>query len=195
MDPTDQDKISETVLNELDETVAAFGSLKSGSSEVENFLKDISKMVAHEKTHDPHVEAVGILSKKIPKILNFGQEYRDLKIPYDLNRYKHEDPQKATAPSVPLAELVALAELDIDLLKSVIAQGNRAAKEGLIFAANERLSEIARSHWSQSDATLCFELDGYKLNLVVRNTNLFKTENQFSNFGERSDGYKQFIAL
>ncbi|CAO1651265.1 ATP-dependent nuclease [Parasphingorhabdus sp. NYA22] len=97
--------------------------------------------------------------------------------------------------AVHLAEIVRLAKLDLKQLREADAAENRAVVRGLLDDANDRLDKESKGLWSQSDATLYFEFESGILDLLVRNQKDIERKFQFQNFKNRSDGYRQFVAL
>lgn len=165
-------------------------------------LDDIQKiaqlarsLLDFEQDHDPHVIAINKLASRVPAILNFTSEYRDITLPYNLMLLDNPDKSIRQKPSKPLAEIVRLSGLDLNQLKRAIDSNNNAIKTGLLADANEKLAELAKVAWKQSDAALYLTVDQYELNVLVRNVKDFELKDQFANFSARSDGYKQFVAL
>lgn len=156
------------------------------------YLQELQRLVDFEKKHEPEAEAWNALAAKIPKIVNFTPDYRRVNIPYEILNFGEADKEQ---PSRALMEMIHIAELDIETLKSVIESGDAAAREGIITAANSTLSEKFSEKWSQSDAVLHFQVTETELNVVVKNTSNFDSKYRFTNLEQRSDGYRQFIAL
>lgn len=156
------------------------------------YLQELQRLVDFEKKHDPEAEAWNALAAKIPRIVNFTPDYRRVNIPYEIMNFGEADKEQ---PSRALMEMIHIAELDIETLKSVIASSDAAAREGIITAANSTLSEKFSEKWSQSDAVLHFQVTENELNVVVKNTSNFDSKYRFTNLEQRSDGYRQFIAL
>lgn len=182
----------------------ALQGLKGGLEEIEDakltarakaMADAIGNLLQFEASHDPFQHGLNILAGRVPPIINFSAELRELQIPYNLSLFNNPDPNSNRVPSQSLSEILRLAGLDLNVLKSSIEAGNRAAVEGLMLAANTKLAEQSAGLWTQSDAKLYLELDGYSIDVLVRNTENFDITDQFSNFSQRSDGYKQFIAL
>ncbi len=184
--------------------IEALQGLKDGLEEIENakltaraktMASAIGDLLQFEASHDPFQNGINILADRVPPIINFSVELRELQIPYNLIMFKNLDPNVNRLPSQSLSEILRLAGLDLDVLKSSIEAGNGAAVEGLMLSANTKLAEQSAGLWKQSDATLYLKLDGYSLDVLVKNTENFDIKDQFSNFSQRSDGYKQFVAL
>lgn len=162
---------------------------------IEDLRDSLKQLIEFESSHNPLQEAVSILAKNVPKILDFTDEYRQINLPYNLSSYKHEDVSKRIDPSTPLAEILRLSEMDIDALKAASVNGNEAVKAGLLASANNKLEVVSRLAWSQSDAALNLSVNNSRLTVLVKNEKDFEISDQFSDFKSRSDGYKQFIAL
>ncbi len=166
-----------------------------GPNYLKNLERTFSSTIAFEKTHNPASEATSVVRKRVPKILMFSEEYRNLEVPYNINLFEHESETSAKAPSLALSEILRIASLDVRQLKEAATAGNRAAVEGLIQAANEKLREASDGVWTQSDATLFLRLDNTILEVLVENKSGFNAIDRYVNFADRSDGYKQFIAI
>ncbi len=154
-----------------------------------------AETVAFEKSHDPVAQCTELMKKRLPKILMFSEKYRNFEIPYNISLFEHENEASAKLPSLALSEILRIAKLDLRQLKKAASTGNRAAVEGLIQAANENLREASDGVWTQSDATLFLRLDSTLLDVLVQNKSGFNAIDRYVNFADRSDGYKQFIAI
>jgi predicted ATP-dependent endonuclease of OLD family len=154
----------------------------------------LSELLAFERQHDPHRDAVQKLLPLRPKILEFTQEYRDLQIPYNIRLKNAEKKEQQKRPAKPLQELMDLVGLNLDDLIRADLQNNRAVREGLLAEANERLRTLWKGRWSQSNAYPRFDLERSHLDILIVQEG-FETRHQFNNYSERSAGYKQFIAL
>jgi AAA domain, putative AbiEii toxin, Type IV TA system len=184
--------------------IEALQGLKVGLEEIEDakltarakaVADAIGDLLQFEASHDPFQHGINILADRVPPIINFSAELRELQIPYNLSLFNNPDPNSNRDPSQSLSEILRLADLELDVLISSINEGNGAAVEGLMLSANTKLAEQSAGLWKQSDATLHLKLDGYSLDVLVKNTENFEIKDQFSNFSQRSDGYKQFVAL
>tara|TARA_R110001606_G_scaffold12369_1_gene53999 strand:+ start:40748 stop:42673 length:1926 start_codon:yes stop_codon:yes gene_type:complete len=155
----------------------------------------LTDLISHETSIEPYQHAVNVLANRMPEILMFGPQDRDLQIPFDLNRFEHTEPARSLEPSKPLTEILRLSGLNLTDLKAANAGANNAVVAGLLEAANLKLKEISKGIWSQSDAHLYFTIKDHQLDLLVKNEKEFAPQDRFNNFERRSDGYKQFIAL
>ena len=165
------------------------------SDRLEELSSAVGELIEFEGKHNPFQTAINSLADRVPAILNFTQEFRDIVLPYNVTLYNHSDINTRQNPSRPLAELIRLSELDLDILKGAISSGNKAIKAGIISASNDKLAELTSLIWKQSDATLYFDMDGPNLTVLVKNVKGFETKDQFTEFELRSDGYRQFVAL
>ena len=185
---------------EIEKLETLSGSL-SGSESIEapkylaSLRSEIDGLVEFEQEHDPVDFAISALENRVPPILFFGPEDRNLGLPYPIAAYRPSDPAQRQAPSKPLAEIFRLSELNVAALASADASGNGAVRTGLINEANEKLRALSKGIWSQSDACLYFDLDGGNLDLLVEHREGFETRDRYNNLTDRSDGYRQFVAL
>ncbi|WP_082503468.1 ATP-dependent endonuclease [Brevundimonas sp. Leaf168] len=158
-----------------------------------NLREQLNDLVKFEKGHDPHQYAINILSKRLPPILYFGATDRDIGLPYSLALYKGGD--VSNAPSKPLSQVISLSKLDMDALVEADQSGNEAVKTGLLAAANEELRKLSEGLWSQSDACLFLTVSNGSLDILVEHKDGFEARDRYNNLRDRSDGYRQFVAL
>jgi predicted ATP-dependent endonuclease of OLD family len=91
---------------------------------IKDLLSTFAELLDFEEDHDPHQFATNALSDRLPPILNFTQEYRDIELPYNLTAYKHAELTHRKSPSRPLAEILRLSEIDMDELKKAAVTKN-----------------------------------------------------------------------
>lgn len=162
---------------------------------IHNAKSAIEELISFEADHDPEQEAIDLLAPMVPKILIFGSEDRAFNVPYNIANAINADEDEKKPPCKPLRELVSATGLDLKKLFGYVQSNNNAQLRGLIESANDKLRELSRGFWSQSDACLYFELNGRMLDVLVQHDEGFEPEYKYNNFRDRSDGYRQFIAL
>ena len=150
-------------------------------------------LIEFEKVHNPHQQAINVLSKRLPPILYFGANDRDIGLPYALSQYPTSD--AAVPPSRPLSQVISLAKLDMGALVQADQSGNDAVRTGLLAAANEELRKLSEGLWSQSDACLYLTVSNGSLDILVEHKEGFDAKDRYNNLRDRSDGYRQFVAL
>lgn len=153
----------------------------------------IRDLIAFERDHDPHQVAVDILAKRLPPVLYFGSNDRDIGLPYPLSQFRSSEPN--SAPSKPLAQIINLSKLNMDALVDAVEGANDAVKTGLLAAANEELRGLSEGLWSQSDACLYLTISDGALDVMVEHKKGFEAKDRYNNLRDRSDGYRQFVAL
>lgn len=125
-----------------------------------------------------------ILSKRIPDILFFSEEDRNLLSSYNLGEYTKQTPPKA------LQNLASISGFDIKDFLSSVTTNDQARIETLKLRANKKLTELVLSNnWSSSHLEASISNRGQTLILLIKN------KLEFTNWEERSDGLRQFIAL
>lgn len=182
-------------ISELESSLEALEPLKDAKvpAYVSQLVTDLAELIQFERSHDPHQNAVNVLSNRVPPILFFGQEDRDINLPYSIVSY--DEDETVSPPSKPLAEIIRLSGLDMNALVEAERSGNDAVRIGLLTAANEKLRSLSEGLWSQSDACLYITLNSGKLDLLVEHKEGFAAQDRYNNLRDRSDGYRQFVAL
>lgn len=131
----------------------------------------------------PHAAMRRLLYERRPRFIPFVAEERDLRGSYDLST--------AAASSPPaLANIAALARVNVVALRDARSAGDYGRVEGLLDEANEQLKEAMRT-WSQSSLTLRLRMDENILRLLVTTPN----RSWLTDITERSDGLRSYIAL
>lgn len=160
---------------------------------VRQLSEGLEELIAFEKDHNPHQHAINVLSKRLPPTLYFGATDREIGLPYALSQFLSEEP--ADAPSKPLAQVISLSKLDMQALVQADQGGNDAVRTGLLAAANEELRKLSEGLWSQSDACLYLTVSNGALDILVEHKEGFDAKDRYNNLRDRSDGYRQFVAL
>lgn len=136
-----------------------------------------------ERLAAPFDQVVEILERRLPSTALFRPEDRVLDSHYDLNAVAD-----GNAPSA-LANLSAIAGLNLTHLRDLVAAGQRPHVQTLLDGANIRLREKFLASWRQARIYPYFALD-QTLQVYV------STEgSDFSYPAERSDGLRWFLAL
>lgn len=136
-----------------------------------------------EKAKTPNDYACDVLDGMIPSVLLFGDDERSLRQEYDLDELRSDVPPA-------LSNLASVARLDISKLISAIDRGDAAAIETIKAKSNRILRDRFNEVWSQSGVHASISIKDNTLNVLIVNTN-----DEFTSLAERSDGFRQFVAL
>lgn len=128
-------------------------------------------------------EAEEILIQRIPRILFFDEEQRDLKSTYELSNL-------AKFPPPALRNLASLAKLDLVSLHAALSTGDQAKVQTFLKKANFQITNVVKDKWSQSRVKVSLSTDGLTLHVHIENEQMDCT-----NLEDRSDGLRQFVAL
>jgi hypothetical protein len=181
VDEADEDE------DELDEderaSRASTREVRAGArGEVVRVLRSVA---AAEAKARPWQQAVDVLRGRLPTIIEFDDEDRDLHTEYDLQEIGDDDPPAA------LANVAALAELDLTALQAAIGSGDHGTVRLLRENANARLAEVFDESYGQSDVCLQLDTDATVLRLLVRS----EGREDFVELSDRSAGFRWFAAL
>ncbi len=151
---------------------------------LEALAGSLRQLVEVESEPAPARLAIGVLSQRLPSIVQFGDADRDLRSEYDLQETADEVP-------VALSNVAALGQLDLASLRQAIEAGDHGTTRLLREAANKSLMEFFDEGYSQSDVCLQLDTDGFILRLLVR----AESGEDFIELSERSSGFQWFVAL
>ena len=178
------DNLPEEVLDSFNSILAALEAVNTEKDAglKEGLLARIRELLAKEETGSPAAQALSILKERVPQLLLFSPEDRDLQPSYDIGA--------TSSPPPALANLARLAQLDITPLSNAISEGDHPTAETLVQAANRVLKHVFKEAWSQSGVSVYLKGDGSVLHVLVEGDN-----NLYSSIAERSDGLRHFVAL
>jgi predicted ATP-dependent endonuclease of OLD family len=128
-------------------------------------------------------EAEEILIQRIPRILFFDEEQRDLKSTYELSNL-------AKFPPPAIRNLASLAKLDLVSLHAALSAGDQAKVQTFLKKANFQITNVVKDKWSQSRVKVSLSTNGLTLHVHIENEQMDCT-----NLEDRSDGLRQFVAL
>lgn len=146
-------------------------------------IATLRRQLAVEREEHPKSVARRLLNDSRPQMSLFDAESRDLRSSYQVAEI-------ADDPPIALANLAALARLDLGELARVAAGEDAAEQEGLVAGANDRLREFFADVWSRGNVTVRFSLNAGTLHVLVP-----RVGGGFSTIAERSDGLRSFVAL
>ena len=141
-------------------------------------LSELSKELT-----DPYKEMEEILTQRIPRILFFDEEQRDLKSAYELSNL-------AAFPPPALRNLANLAKLDLVSLHTALSAGEQSKVKEFLNKANSQIANVVKNKWSQSGEKISLSTNGSTLHVHIENDQMDCT-----NLEERSEGLRQFVAL
>lgn len=144
---------------------------------------DMQQLVESERSPSPSDLAYNAIGGRFPPILMFGSEDRNLQQEYTLEELSSVIPKA-------LRNLADVAELPLDELIIAMRGGDIAEVETFKTRANRTLAEKFKETWSQSGVSVSFAMKDQGINVVIRNEN-----DRFTSLAERSDGFRQFVAL
>jgi hypothetical protein len=146
----------------------------------------IYQQARRETDANPAVAARAILEPRLPSMITYTQEDRDLHGSYDLE-------EVADNPPPALKHLSYLANLDLVGLRQEIRDGLRADVATRRDSANHTLRDAFDKSWNQQKVALQIDVDGPTL--FVHAISLTAPEAGMSNLNERSDGMRWFASL
>ena len=159
--------------------------------EFERFSNSLAELYSHESREAPTTMVGLILDKRLPDILSFDQDDRDLRAEYDLEKFYHPiGPNLPNREAVPTAlrNLAHTAHLNLEDLYAT--RSDRGRTRTLLDKAERRLTTLLRESWSQSKLHLGLDLDGTRFQILLQSET-----SDFVRVDERSDGLRQFVAL
>lgn len=161
--------------------------LDEGIDEAPKYVQDLIGQLRaaadHEEAEHPDDTARDVLNDLTPAFLRFDLAERELDSTYDLTEVA-DDPPRA------LANLAALAGLDLRKLRDEISLADRGIAIERLEAANAQLKQRIAEAWGQSDVEPRFDNDDYVLRLFVRTG-----KGGLQDIAQRSEGLRAFVAL
>lgn len=146
--------------------------------------KHFSTIIEWLEREDPAQQVATILWNKAPEFLFFDDGDRNLASSYNI------DEALAQNPPASVANLAALAELDLEKLWGAIQLDDRGERSTLILRANQILKQKYSQAWNQTDLSIWLELDGATLSIMIS-----ESDQRITAFDERSAGLRMFAAL
>lgn len=151
---------------------------------LESTAATLSGLLAHERAPTPAQRCISVLDPRIPEVLLFGRDDRELSSEYDLA-------QVAENPPSALRHLCHLAGLDLVALRDEVADGLTADVTTRRDAANRVLRYAFADAWNQVDVAVQMEVQGTVLHVQATTPG----DRGVSTISERSDGMRWFAAL
>ncbi|NYD89171.1 AAA family ATPase [Sphingomonas melonis] len=178
--------LSKAMLAELRETS---GELISYRDEFEQVASTVAvtdlwtELVTLEEASSPERHAIDTLWRRVPDILLFDEEARELASSYSVGALRGAVPRA-------LASLLELAGMNTGQLIDAIDSGSSARLTTLEHRANVALKGSFGEAWRQSGIRVALRLSAASVDVQIRNENA-----DFTSLAERSDGLRQFVAL
>jgi len=183
----DQETMSEDTLRDVRRLLDVLGSLqetvaKSSGRILARLHSSLTSVFETESAEHPNEAILRRLETARPEILLFTEGDRQLSSDYPT------DVLSGRLPSA-LANLLDLAEVDLDALRRAIAQGDNGAREAIAEQANIVLHERFRDAWQQFRVFVRLQIDPSVIRILL------PSAHTYSDIAERSDGLKSFVAL
>lgn len=144
-------------------------------------LKSDWRSVEMEKS--PIDRAIDSMIERLPVILFFKEDDRDLRSEYEI-------PDLVNGVPSALNNLLKIADVDVRELLSAHSSGKSDVLTTIEHAANRKLESEFQESWNQSGVHVSIRIQADNLLVQVVNEKL-----EFTSFAERSDGLRQFVAL
>lgn len=155
----------------------------SQSSQVQDFLVQLDQAIELEASPTPLDRASTALKGRVPQMLLFDEDQRDLASNYSISQLRQEIPQA-------LLNLAEVANLCFPSLFDAIDAGLTSKITTIERNASRTLSEKFGLAWKQSGLGVALRIQGDVLEVQIVNA-----ETEFTPLAERSDGLRQFVAL
>jgi len=165
------------------------------ANSVINFADDIDRFIEIESSKHPNESALDILRNRMPNILEFSQEDRLIKSPFNMTYFGHQKKDQAKKPCNTLSNLCEISGLEVNTLKENFAAGKSAKIASQFENANRKLEEIFQSSWSQSDVVIQLKWDRPNIHVMVKIKGQEEGDVEFGEIEDRSDGFRQYVAL
>jgi predicted ATP-dependent endonuclease of OLD family len=162
------------------------------STEFERFSGRLTDLHTYESSKHPTTRAGAILDERLPDILLFDQDDRDLKAEYDLEKFYRTPTPHIAREKIPTAlkSLASAADLDLEELYTVRLNQDLGRVRTILEKAEDRLTDLLHASWSQSKLHLGLNLDGTRFLILLQSET-----SDFVRVDERSDGLRQFLAF
>lgn len=175
--PEDEDDPEEDAVN-----VGDFGD--GWPAYREALAASLDAVASEEETTAPFQAVLNALSQRLPKILLFDDEDRDLASQYDLA-------EVADSPPAALRHLASLAQLDLPALRDEAIGQAIADLATRRNAANRVLLDAFDKSWNQQGIAVQIDVHGTILHVQATTPE----DSGLSDISERSDGMRWFAAL
>ena len=147
-------------------------------------LADKCRAVATEHAEQHPFDAViDVLDPRSPRVRVLRDDDRQLKTTYPF--------ADVDEPPAPLANLLTIAGIDWEELRSAAAEQGNPQLRTMLEKANKRLGELLQASWKQSKVSIELAEQGEALHIYPYDLE----SEQHSRVEDRSEGFKSFLAL
>jgi hypothetical protein len=136
----------------------------------------------HQDDH-PRERAISLLEGRCPQVKVLRDNDRELKSSYPFEDYE--------TPPAPLENLLRLAQVDWEDLKSAAGEPGNPQLADIIKRGNRNLETRLLGSWKQASVSIVLEEQGGALNVYPYDAD----SDTHSRIEERSDGFRSFLAL
>jgi predicted ATPase len=150
----------------------------------DSLRNELARLLVHEREPTPAWSVIDALKPRVPRVLNFSEEDRDLGSDYELT-------EVASSPPAALRNLARLAGLDLVEILRLAQERDNAQAVYLLGEANARLKDDFEENYVQSDVAAFLHLNGTRLEIHVD----LEGGGGRSDIAQRSDGLRMFAAL
>lgn len=169
-----------------DEDSGEIADLRELVERRDDLARRLNAQALSETEINPALRAERILAERLPSMVSYKQEDRELLGSYDLE-------QVADNPPPALNHLRVLAGLNLIDLRQEIRENRRADVSTRRDAANRALQAAFDKSWNQQKVALQIDVDGSAM--FIHAISLDAVEAGLSELSERSDGMRWFASL
>ncbi|MGJ8530148.1 AAA family ATPase [Maritalea sp.] len=192
---TSKETYDESDLNFLLEIARIFAGIEFGRSPkyLGNGAKSIEEFLEIERLAHPNAVALKTIEQRRPSFVEFTDEDRTLDPSFNVSLFEHENAKQAVEPCNALQNLCEISGLDLHRLKQNLTDKKHDRIQSQIDNANMKLRKIFDESWSQSDISIYLGWQKPEIQIMVQ---IRGEENlEYNLIDERSDGFRQYVAL
>lgn len=154
---------------------------------------DIDRFWQIEISEHPNLEALELIDARVPQFVEFTEQDRVLETSYNMTFFEHENPSNSKEPCNAFKNLCEISGLKLSQLKNNLTKNKPDQIQAQIDNANNRLEKLFNEAWSQSDIAISLKWHRPEIQIMVR----MKADEklQYNLINERSDGFRQYVAL
>jgi predicted ATP-dependent endonuclease of OLD family len=178
--------LTETELETLSALAGRWGSAIENDTPkyLRSFAENLRDAIPIESAESVNIKGGNILWKRLPDFLFFGANDRDLKSSYSWADLQEEIPHA-------LKNLARVAELDLEKLIEIREADHDDPRIDTMWErANQVLEQKFQNAWKQSSLSVVL---GYRNESLL--VQVYNNERERTDFSQRSDGLRQFVAL
>lgn len=153
------------------------------SQRIHRLQNQLDKFLDLENEANPSKYALHVLRSRIPRVIEFDEESRDLHSSYAMEDLNSKIP-------LALDNLFDVAQVRIKDIINAYNEEDESRITTIENRINKKLSERFSESWGQSDVQVSIKI--YRDRLILQAVD---ESEEYSSFEERSDGLRQFVAL